>query len=107
MIGCGVDGSGGRRYGERDVDRCDMQRLGSEGVGEMDAECGTADGEVDDLADGGVAQVVGRERILRFGNLLRCSPGGYPWLGWDGSRRGGMRDRACRQGRCESESRRE
>ena len=37
-----------------------MQGFGAEGVGEMHAELGAADGKMDDLADGGVAQVVGR-----------------------------------------------
>jgi hypothetical protein len=37
-------------------------------------------GEMEDLPDGGITKIVGRQRILWFGNLLRCSPGGDPEL---------------------------
>ena len=78
MVGCGVDCRRGRRDWARDVHRRDAERLGSEGVGEMDTQSLAAYGEVDDLADGGIAEVVGRQGILWFGNLLRCSPTGDP-----------------------------
>ncbi len=46
----------------------------------MDAERAAAGGEVNDLAEGGVAEVVGREGVLRLGDLLRGTPGGDPGL---------------------------
>ena len=63
-----------------DVDGCEVERFGSECVGEMDAQGRAADGEMDDLPDGCVTQVVGLHGVLWFGNLLRCAPGGNPQL---------------------------
>ena len=64
-----------------------MEGFGSEGVGEMDADGGSADGEVDDLPESGVGEVFRRERVVRLGNLLGCSPGGDPvWGGGCGVR---------------------
>lgn len=78
------------------MDRSDVERLGSEGVGEMDTERGAADGEVNDLADGGIAEVVWWQGILWFGDLLRGSPGGHPRLWFDRSGLDGSRGRECR-----------
>ena len=65
-----------RRAG--DVHGREVQGLGAEGIGEVYAQRRAADGEMEDLAHGGVAQVVERQGVLRFGNLLRCAPGGDP-----------------------------
>jgi hypothetical protein len=48
----------------------DVESFGSEGVGEMYAQRCAADGEMKDLANSGVAEIVGRERVLRFRDLL-------------------------------------
>ena len=61
-----------------DVGRGDVKGVGSEGVGEMYAQRWSADGEMDDLTEGGVGDVFRRERVVRLGNLLRASPGGDP-----------------------------
>ncbi len=60
-----------------------MEGFGSKRVGEMDADGGAAGGEVEDLPEGGVVEVVCGQGILRLGNLLRCAPGGDPCL-WSG-----------------------
>ena len=90
MVCCRIDCPGGRRDGTRDVDRGDVERLGSEGVGKMNTQGLAANGEVDDLAHGGFAEVVCRESVLWFGNLLRGSPTGYPDRRHGGRRLGGM-----------------
>jgi hypothetical protein len=35
---------------------------------------------MEDLADGGVAEIVFGESVVRFGNLLGCGPGDDPEL---------------------------
>ena len=77
-IAGGIDGW--RRGGERtrDVDRGDVESFGAKGVGEMNADGGATHGEMDDLAQGGVGEVFRRKRVVGFGNLLRCAPGGDP-----------------------------
>ncbi len=61
-----------------DVGGGDVERGCAEGVGDVDAKGLAASGEVKDLAEGCVAEVVGREGVLRFGDLLGCGPGDYP-----------------------------
>ena len=80
LVGGGIDGGRGGRERARDMDGGEMQRVGAEGVGEMDTEGHTADGDADDLTEGRVAQIVGGKGILRFGNLLRSRPGADPDL---------------------------
>jgi hypothetical protein len=63
------------------VDGGEAERLGAEGVGEVNAEGGTADGEADELAEGSVAEIVGRDGIRGLGNLLGGGPAGDPDLG--------------------------
>ena len=63
-----------------DVDRGDVEGFEAEGVGEMDSQGGSADGEMNDLPDGGVAQIVRGHGVLGFGDLLRSSPARYPDL---------------------------
>ena len=58
-----------------------MERFGAEGIGEMDAERRAAEGEMDDLAEGGVGEVFRGERVVGFGDLLGASPGGDP-ISW-------------------------
>jgi hypothetical protein len=57
-----------------------MEGLGTEGVGEMDAQGWAAHGEMDNLAESGVAEVVGDLGVLRLGDLLGSGPGAYPIL---------------------------
>ena len=91
LVGGGIDGGRGGRERARDMDRGEMQRVGAEGVGEMDTEGHTAHGDADDLTEGRVAQIVGGKGILRFWNLLRSRPGADPDLGVRGSLCGGRR----------------
>jgi len=88
-VGGGVNGRVGGRDGVGDVDGGEVERGGSEGVGDVDAEGIAACGEVDDLAEGSVAEVVRGEGILGLGDLLGGGPGDDPggWL-WCG--RGGL-----------------
>jgi len=60
------------------VDRGDVESFGSEGVGKMHAESGSADGEMDDLAQRGVGEVFRWKRVVGLRDLLRCSPGRDP-----------------------------
>jgi len=69
----------------------DVEGAGAKGVREMDAELGATGGEVDDLAEGGVAEVVGWQGVLGFGDLLGGCPGDDPdgvGLGVEGCREG-------------------
>lgn len=69
-----------------DVDGVDVESFGSEGVGEVNTQRGSADGEMEDLAEGCVSEVFGGQCIMRLGDLLGCSPRGNPdragWRGW-------------------------
>jgi len=56
------------------------QWFGSECIGEMDSDRLTADGQMEDLANRSVAEIFRRQSILRFRNLLGCSPGCNPSL---------------------------
>src|SRR5277367_3551023 len=51
-----------------------MQSLGSECIRHVHSDFSTACGEMEYLAHRGVAKIVGRQSILRLGNLLRSSP---------------------------------
>ena len=51
-----------------------MQRVRPERIRQMNAQFGTAGREMKNLPHGGVLQVGGRQHVLGFGNLLRCSP---------------------------------
>ena len=88
-VGGGVNGRVGGRDGVGDVDGGEVERGGSESVGDMDAESVAAEREVEDLAEGSVAEVVRGEGILGLGDLLGGGPGDDPggWL-WCG--RGGL-----------------
>jgi hypothetical protein len=44
----------------------------------VDSEKASADGEMENLSDSGVAEVVGRKRVVWFGNLLGGGPGDDP-----------------------------
>jgi len=55
-----------------------VESFGSEGVGKMHAESGSADGEMDDLAQRGVGEVFRWKRVVGLRDLLRCSPGRDP-----------------------------
>jgi len=79
-IGCGVNCGGVECERVRDVHGCDVERRGPKRIRQADAERGAADGEVDDLADGGVAEIVGRDGILGLGNLDGSGPGAGPGL---------------------------
>lgn len=92
VVGGRVDCRRGGRERTRDVGRRNVEGFGSEGVGEVDADGGAAGGEMEDLTEGGVVEVVRGKGIRRFGNLLRCAPGCDPCL-WRG-RDGGLGPRA-------------
>ena len=64
------------------MDRGEVERFGSESVGQVDADGGSANGEMDNLAQRGVGEVFKRQRVVRLRDLLGGSPGGYPvWSG--------------------------
>ncbi len=54
-----------------DVDGGEGEGQGAEGVGEADADGWAADGEMDDLAEGGVVEELRRDGALRLDELLR------------------------------------
>src|SRR5215469_9415390 len=60
--------------------RGDVECLGSERVRKMHPQRRSADGQVKDLPHRGITQIVRREGILGFWDLLRSSPTGYPRL---------------------------
>jgi hypothetical protein len=62
------------------VYRGEVQRLGAEGVREMDAQGRSAEREMDDLAQGCVLEIGGGKRVPRLGDLLRGRPCCYPCL---------------------------
>ena len=92
MIAGGVDGRGGRGERAGDVDGGEVKGRCAEGIGEMDAEGRASGGEVEDLADGCVAEIFRWEGVLRLGDLLGGAPGGDP-DGWRGAGGGGCGER--------------
>src|SRR5262244_3386931 len=62
----------------RDVDASQVKRFGSERVRDVDTEKRSARGEMEDLSDGGVAEIVEGQSVVRFGNLLGGGPGDDP-----------------------------
>src|SRR5215471_4388554 len=62
----------------RDVDAGQAKHFGSERVGDVDTEKRSASGEMEDLSDGGIAEIVGGQSVVRFGNLLGGGPGDDP-----------------------------
>jgi hypothetical protein len=88
LVTCGIDGRRRCREWTRYVDRGKVQRLGSKRVRHVNAQCGAADGQVEDLAHGGIAQVIVRQFILGLWDLLRRTPGGHPDFLSGGSRQG-------------------
>ena len=78
VVGVGGEGGAGRAGGEGEVDAGDVEGLGAEGVGEANAYCCAAGGEMDDLAEGGVGELGWREGVVGLGDLLAGGPGGEP-----------------------------
>jgi hypothetical protein len=80
--GGGVDFAVAR--GEGDVGGAYGERVSAEFVGEDDADCGAAEGDVDDLAEGGVSaahlQVAGGVGAIDCGGG-RGGPGSNPMIG--------------------------
>src|SRR5262252_1474475 len=62
----------------RDVDAGQAKHFSSERVGDVDTEKRSASGEMEDLSDGGFAEIVGGQSVVRFGNLLGGGPGDDP-----------------------------
>lgn len=61
-----------RRCGQRtrDVDRGDVESFSAEGIGEMQADGRSADGEVHNLAQSCVREIFRRQSVVGFGDLL-------------------------------------
>jgi len=78
FVGCGIAGCGCRIHRFRNMDCGEMNGLSSECVGDVDSERGTSGRKVEDLADGGILEIVGGQRVGRFGDLLRGGPGDDP-----------------------------
>ncbi len=105
VSGWSVAGSIARDDGESGRAMCTevtWSGFGSESVGEMHAQSCAADGEMKDLAHGGVAEIVRRERVLRLGDLLRRSPTGDPDLRVGCGSMAGLQQEA-RENDCHSE----
>ena len=68
------------------MDGFELQGSVSKAIGDPHSDFRSADRKMNDLAQRGVAQVVGGKRITGFRNLLGCGPRAYPAsLGMKGS----------------------
>ncbi|MCU1251226.1 MAG: hypothetical protein JWQ49_4255, partial [Edaphobacter sp.] len=78
--GAGVDGAGTRAEG--DLCSADGQGIQAEFIGQNHADGGAADGDVDDLAEGGAVGSGGSELAIGiFGGHGGCCPGSDPVVG--------------------------
>ena len=85
LVGAGIDLSRGWTEWVRDMDRADVEGFDSEGVGDVNAESRASEREMKYLADGGVAEIVGRKGVVGLGDLLGAGPGDDPDGGLVGS----------------------
>ena len=82
--GCASWGDGAGAGAEGDLCGADGEGVEAEFVGEDDADGGAADGDVDDLAEGGAIGSGGSELAVGiFGRHGGCGPGSDPVVGGD------------------------
>src|SRR5215831_16798891 len=78
FVGSGNNLGGSCRDRPCNMQGCEMQRSMAESVRYADTQFSAADGEMNDLAQRGIAEIVHSERVARLGQLLCRSPRANP-----------------------------